>query len=225
MKNVILLFLVSFSTSSFAQIGLSSYYTQSSAPVWQDMMKDKQRNSIFVGTAFGINYGFRLKKKRIEFTPELTYAKFYNVLNSAVDPVTLSTIQFIQFNFNTNLYLLDFGEDCNCPTFSKQNLVVKKGLFLQISPGYMYSTYQNGTHSANGSNNFHIGAGIGLDIGLSKKLTVTPLIRAKQHFNANWEDLDQWLSDSQDPDIETHDNISNIFQFEFGVTARYRLKE
>lgn len=87
------------------------------------------------------------------------------------------------FQFKTNIYLFDFGGDCDCPTFGKQGAQLQKGFFLQLSPGYTYYQTENIFASeAQKNTGFTLGAGMGLDIGLSNLLTLTPLVAVRRGF-------------------------------------------
>jgi hypothetical protein len=68
--------------------------------------------------------------------------------------------------------------DCHCPTFSKQNDLVKKGLFIQIIGAFQNERSKTAiTQYTNWHQNLSAGIGAGLDIGISDFITLTPLIQ------------------------------------------------
>ena len=229
MKNTILvLSLLFFCNSISAQLNLSTFYSKINATDWQTQIDSKlgNQNNLNYNQAFtfGLSYWFRLPQKRVEFTPEISYADFEGEYVFPNDGQFNVDIHLHQLNFHTNIYILDFAGDCNCPTFGKQEPIFKKGLFLQVSPGVMFSSYNVNEGDVSNATSFQIGAGIGLDIGLSENFTITPIFRAKQHFNVNWLNLDQYLIEGNE-NFEDHDNLSNILQFEAGLQFGIRWKK
>ena len=93
---------------------------------------------------------------------------------------------------NTNIYFLDLLGDCNCPTFSKQGPTINKGIFLQLSPGLTYwnqsYTSQSGDNEASNIT-FSIAAGLGVDIGITDLITLTPFGGLRYYPEIEWTDL------------------------------------
>ncbi len=118
----------------------------------------------------GLAYWTRLKNKRIEFYPSI----FWQHLSSTND----SPVAIQENDFGSRIWIVaypfDFGSDCNCPTFSKQNELLKKGFFMQLSPEYIFT--DNG--------DFSINAGMGLDIGITNLLTVSPSLNYRRTFSS-----------------------------------------
>ncbi len=229
MKKLLIAIIYLVSTSCmFGQINLSSYFSKINAKDWQSQIDSKlgNQNNLNYQQAFsfGVSYWFRLPQRRIEFTPEISYADFEGQYTYPNDGTFDVDIHFHQFNFHTNIYFLDFEGDCHCPTFGKQDPILKKGLFFQISPGVMFSSYNVNNGDISKATSFQIGAGLGLDIGLSENFTITPIVRLKQHFNVNWVNLDQYLIEGNG-DFENHDNLSNILQLEAGLQFGIRWKK
>ena len=75
-----------------------------------------------------------------EFLPELSY-EFSDGLVSA-QPAEVSFSSF-NMNLNINVYPLDFYNDCDCPTFSKEGGPLEKGFHFIISPGVRYYKWDN----------------------------------------------------------------------------------
>lgn len=129
------------------------------------------------GFGLGLDYWFRLKKRRVEFLPEVYYHASASSLN--IDDFTGMSLAQWGVNGNVQFYLLDFEEDCDCPTFSKQGSGIDKGFFIHVSPGIGYDqfsmTRNSGKVNENSGLRFNVGAGLGMDIGVSDFLTVTPM--------------------------------------------------
>lgn len=240
----IIIFVCTISQNVSAQIGITGTYTTIDAPNWQQNM--------FEGTRFdfsndfrwdssiklGVDYHFKLPEYRIEFLPGVFYAGFKQdaIFNNttAIESTAAFKVNIIDASFNTNIYFLDIEGDCNCPTFSKDGSVMKKGLFFQVSPGLTYTQNQiiqsiTGSELATNYTDVsaNLGIGLGVDIGLSDFLTITPLVRFKRHFNVEWELLHFNLSgDPQSSVAESDPNdISPINQFEAGLRVEFRWKD
>jgi len=134
------------------------------------------------GFQAGLEYYFRLKSNRVEFHPMLGYRRSFE---SEMAPGYYSSIDL---DFNAAFYLFDFEGDCNCPTFSKQGTLVKKGFFFELQPGV---GYQSITLLEAQSSNMVVKLGIaaGLDIGLSDQYTMTPFISGTRIFSGEWDAL------------------------------------
>jgi hypothetical protein len=146
------------------------------------------------GLQASVEYGFRLKEKRLEFHPGLGYRFSWN--NRNYDGYFNS----IDLDLNTSIYPFDFGGDCDCPTFSKDGNVLKKGFFLEVSPGVAYqiltrlrSDPDNPSKLPIRSKNFvwKIGGAAGIDIGITEQFTLTPMFSATWLSSSEWEGLRQ----------------------------------
>ena len=139
------------------------------------------------GLQASLEYGFRLKEKRLEFHPGLGYRfTFFEKKDNYSGADLRGYFNAIDLDFNTSIYPFDFGGDCDCPTFSKDGNVIKKGFFLEVSPGLTYQTLYREDyitipdtwpmHPISSSNlAWKISLGAGLDIGLTEEFTLTPL--------------------------------------------------
>lgn len=137
----------------------------------------------------GIDYWFTLGKKRIEFLPEIAFAYGQTKVTDNID----ASLNRFVFNFHTQIYALDLNEDCNCPTFAKQGPSINKGFFLHFTPGISYSLLEFTvtdpidpgpavTSTSSDVLTFHAGLGLGMDIGLSELVTITPM--ASYYFHS-----------------------------------------
>ncbi len=128
------------------------------------------------GYEVGLNYWFRLPTKRVEFMPTIYYGSA-NYSSPATGKFSEVGVQF-----KTNIYPFDFGGDCDCPTFGKQGPQLQKGFFLQLSPGYaLYRS--SGIGETDNRTGFTLGGGVGLDIGLSNLVTITPVASVRHGFS------------------------------------------
>lgn len=185
-KAFILICVVSaFFTIGNAQFGVRVKYNHQALPGWEPkvtLLTKSDQSVLKSGYEAGVDYWFRLKKRRVEFMPELAYGYGTTTYNSSQDLSSLN-LQQLWTNMHIQLYALDLEGDCNCPTFSKQGSGINKGLFFHITPGIgwyqskaEYSVGDTFSTLNNSGSIFRIGGGIGLDIGISDLLTVTPQI-------------------------------------------------
>lgn len=143
----------------------------------------------------GIDYWLRLKNTRIEFLPTLSYGQ--QVLDPQISSDGLASEelegfqiqhQYASFFVHTNIYLFDLSGDCDCPTFSKSDPIFRKGFFLQIAPGvsWFQTDVQLGEQGTEEREEllFGIGAGIGLDLGISDLITISPMVGGRYYPNA-----------------------------------------
>lgn len=185
-----MLFLIS-STGLYAQIGIRGGYGTSHFDAWQGYAYSRidSKNARFLQNSWnvGVDYWFRLKSRRIEFMPEIGFTQFAPSTVDGVD-YNLSSVNAI---FNVHVYPLDLAEDCNCPTFSKQGNTIKKGFFIHVSPLLRYYL-QNAKGIQDVSSSTLAGgvrAGLGIDVGLSDFLTLSPMVAYEYTASSNWKNL------------------------------------
>lgn len=131
----------------------------------------------------GPAYWFRIKSRRIEFNPAilLDYMKSSNLTNA----LNLKETQ-LNLSIPIMLYPMDFGNDCNCPTFNKQGQFFKKGFHFIINPklGYINQVFETDADPVkNNGIFFSLGAGAGIDIGINKTWTFSPSFIFSKSFN------------------------------------------
>ena len=187
-RKLFLIMLLFYSFQVHSQVGAGAGFVQWNTD-WDDVLeKDDPTNSPLVF----IDYWFRLRNKRVEFLPTV----FFQQSNDWPYDYNRYGIQW-----NTNFYPLDFGDDCNCPTFSKQNETFKKGFFIQLSPELgvwnlelKHDDILDNDVKLEKSFQFSIGAGVGLDIGLSELITLTPIARYRYSLPLKWPELEEYPS-------------------------------
>ncbi|MEM1221080.1 MAG: hypothetical protein AAGH79_19320, partial [Bacteroidota bacterium] len=166
----ILLFCLSlcFSGLLSAQFGVATFANFQSND-WTFPVDDNSPSLLNeIGGEVAVHYWFRLPKKRVEFQPTLYFG---STSGNGFD----GGMKEFGFQFKTNIYLFDFGTDCNCPTFGKQGPSLQKGFFVQLSPGYAIYDLEIPTANLENTSGFTFGGGVGIDFGLSNLLTITPI--------------------------------------------------
>ncbi|MEZ5044039.1 MAG: hypothetical protein R2828_29355 [Saprospiraceae bacterium] len=214
-----------FSFSLQAQFGVKGAYHFSDAADWQAFSTENGAAESIIGNGWsvGVDYWFRLKKHRVEFLPELNYS----LLQQDFPNLGWSNdASFTSFFFNTNLYIFDLKGDCDCPTFSKQGPTLKKGVFIQLSPGISYAaselTLPSTTLKAN-TVAFSIGAGIGFDLGLSDLLTLSPMLGLRYYPGIQWDTFAATKAETDN--FPVLDNTSSLNQWYAGLRLGIRLDQ
>ncbi|MFN8281225.1 MAG: hypothetical protein U0V49_13180 [Saprospiraceae bacterium] len=137
-----------------------------------------------LGGEIGIQYWWRLKNRRVEFTPGFHIATDIGRKNSFQN-YNLTNIQAALL-VPVQIYPLSFKDDCNCPTFKKQGTFFKKGLHFIVQPGLSVNR-RNIAHDSIATSDVTItvvlGIGAGLDIGLNRSLTLTPFVLYQIYLN------------------------------------------
>lgn len=180
MRTLLLIsaFLLSWLSPNKAQLALSYSRMEIGQSSWNQLAESLNEPQPF--NAFnGLNLGFwfRLKSYRWEFLPELQYESMLKTSK----PEYSYEVSTYSFRLHNRIYLFDFFNDCNCPTFSKQNTFFKRGFFLEFSPGLSLPKLQYTDETGNIKRKMlpvlQLSIGTGLDIGLSDSFTLTPLLR------------------------------------------------
>lgn len=218
MKKLLLaLGLVFFASQSFCQLSLVGGYKTFNPDGWNDEFIALLNHEPYpmAGWQVGLNYWFRLRKRRIEFAPELSYARFQMNFETGILEHAA-----IGFHFNTDFYVFDLAGDCNCPTFSKDGNFFSKGFFVELSPGVTVVSNQvqsTGTIAENTEGTdvaFGGAVGAGLDLGFSDLFTITPLVRLHYYPDFDW-----------DYDLNPANMQTDLKQLFLGLRFRLHFKE
>ncbi len=202
-----------------AQAGVQASWNSLQAPTWSDLLQERYATDPLPATGWhlGLDYWFRLKNRRLEFTPELGFSRLaFQAEEGAF------SLQALGFQLHTNLYFLDFDNDCSCPTFSKQGSFLEKGLFLQLSPGWMRWQLKAPTETGEtteSSGAFVLGVGVGLDVGVHDLLTLTPFLRW------NFVPALSWNALAPQPQPEPASTESTLQMLQLGLRLGLRWKE
>lgn len=204
------------SATGFAQLAISS-----SANFGQTRwgFENEQITNLFdwdLGNEIALGYWFRLPKKRVEFLPTIYYAGS----NSPSSPVEGGAIKLQEYGleFKVNIYPFDFGGDCDCPTFGKQGPKLEKGFFVQLAPGYSFYDLGLSEAGLNGGNGFTYSGGIGLDIGVTNLLTITPYANARVGTGLFIKDVE--ITDMDGTIL--NENSPKLTTFQLGLRALFR---
>lgn len=162
-----------------AQIGIQGQFR---LPVSMSESSDLADPLIRSGWQVGAIYSIRQSGIRIEILPGVHY------LQTSAE--SLSGHSFsgsgAQASLDIRLYPMDLYGDCKCPTFSRKGQVIKKGFFLEAGFGGFYLNQETSVDSES-STNFFGRIGAGLDIGLSRRWTMTPGVRLQyEHHLHAW---------------------------------------
>ncbi|MEO7176239.1 MAG: autotransporter domain-containing protein [Saprospiraceae bacterium] len=232
MATCLVVFFSSVVTPSQAQIGVNLGYTGLTARKWENIMnlKNFEFDSPFgPGLHVGVDYAYKLKDIRIEVVPELNM-QFYKETQEIPDEfVKLDlAMTYAGLDINGHFYLLDLYGECDCPTFSKKGPWLNKGLFIIATlGGGMYLKKATNTltdvdgidstaHIDDNSFAMRIGLGLGMDIGVSKTFTVTPMIKFQFSPAVRWDGFADVGPVRQNLDL-TDQEKSGILRFTAGV--------
>lgn len=159
-----------------AQIGISAQFL--SYPLeYEEELYGTDFYDASVGFAF--DYWLRLKNYRWEMVPTLSANFGQGIETDAIFSNTEVNMWASKFHIKNNLYILDFKNDCDCPTFSKQSGWFSKSFFLQVSPGISYhklTANAEGLDTNLNDSRFQaeLGLGAGFDFGISDLITISP---------------------------------------------------
>ncbi len=185
--RLITIFLILCPLASYGQYGINIKYLFGQSETLDSV------NLSQYGIQGSIEYSFRLKQKRIEFHPGLGYRFTFN--EDRYD----GYFSAFDLDLNTAIYPFDFEGDCDCPTWSKDGTLIKKGFFIELSPGISYQTLHRDkfisfadpqpTPLQSSDFVFKLGAAAGLDIGLTEQFTLTPMFSYIMFSGNDWAGL------------------------------------
>lgn len=224
-----------FGSTLKAQIGMSYGYIQQENLTWDQILLEKgilsAEETIFSqGHRLSLEYWFRLPKQRIEFYPELNISIQESSFsdNLFTYQINLQAINY-GLDLKTQIYFLDFKGDCDCPTFSKNDPIFKKGIYLLLSPGvYIQNKSINSSSQTfsmdqvNQSVNLKLGAGFGLDIGITDLVTLSPFYLFELHKKTEWNALKSLPQSSISILDPIQDSAAMINRHIFGLKIHFR---
>ncbi len=135
----------------------------------------------------GLVYTFRNPRMRTEWVTGISYGQL------ALDGQNSSgQNRIFSAGVDFRIYPMDLYGDCMCPTFSRKGDVFQKGFFWEAGLGGQSMQLQpepveGWWHS------FYGRLGMGLDIGLSRHLTITPGVRIQYNHRYH-----PWGSDQEE---------------------------
>ncbi|WP_116124553.1 hypothetical protein [Lewinella sp. IMCC34183] len=195
-----------------AQVGISTFYNSNDATVSLDNgAREEYPIPYGSGAEVALNYWFRLPKNRVEFLPTVYYAQ-----TTADGP----RWREYGFQFKTNVYVFDLATDCDCPTFGKQGPRLDKGFFIQLAPGVARHSLPGLSLQVESSpsTTFSLGAGVGIDFGLSNLVTLTPLLSLRHHFG----DFNGDVTFTDDNGVSPGSIETRLTTYQVGLQATFR---
>ena len=218
MNNYFLCFLFSVILIPFsqAQFGISGQILSYPIVEWEEQIGDNFHDISYGGA---IDYWMRLKNYRWEMVPTISFNTSSKVSSESVAGGSDINMSAYKFHFKNNVYPLDFKNDCDCPTFSKQSGWFQKSLFIQLAPGYaLHRVNVSPTEIIEGIipldqniHSFEVVLGVGFDIGISDFLTISP------YFNYVYNTNKSIQLSILNPIIE-----ANMNHYLFGVRLGFR---
>ncbi len=205
--------------NSHAQVGARGGYLAHAGGGWKNTGSNGSvRQLPGSGASAGIDYALRMKKIRLELIPELNFSQFGTSATNGLETRNHWYSLFVHLQ----VYPFDLKGDCDCPTFSKQGNILKKGFFLTVAPGLSYQ--RNALYIQPSSPTpalidrylaVSTGIGAGLDIGISEQLTISPLVLWRYFPHLKWADLAQQGADQEEV---------SLAQWQAGMRVSWRLK-
>lgn len=192
----------------YSQFGVFTAYQQSDFKTWNEMVTAELEMGGDVlkhGFQAGLDYGFGLKTVRIDLYPAI----FFRYANSenASEAVGINLYHFesmirqFGMGLQANIYPLDLlsRQSRECPSFYRRGERFKKGWFIAAKPSLIYS-------SKSGYLSNHLieiiprtvskiiidfTIGTGLDIGITKKFSLTPYVMYGFSVGERWNGLSE----------------------------------
>ncbi len=200
-RLISLVFFLNIGTFLFGQIGIDYAYLNQSYPEWTQLLIDNQVSNNSEKPVFqnahriGIEYWLRIPNYRVEFFPQINITR---QLSSYINNIQTTTLESHVYGIDlkTQIYFLDFHGDCDCPTFSNNEPIIKKGTYFIFSPGaYIFSGQINQTTTGiqlvakELNSSFRLGLGLGIDIGINDLFSISPYYKYEIHRPFSWDEL------------------------------------
>jgi len=206
---------MSINTVIHAQFGVTVRYSMDNFDHWSTVTEAINGEELWTNhIEYAVDYWFKPGKRRAEYSLE---GKFLRTSTDQISPggnQRKYNLSGFGIGVKGNYYILDFGSDCQCPTFSKEGNLVKKGLFLQLNGGLTYFR-KEAEFFANPKDNsvgLNVGFGVGLDIGVSDMLTITPVVNYVLYPLVSWDryGLQHGILDQTNPNSTTKINMLQL---------------
>lgn len=222
MRFLLLVFSFLFYTNiSFAQLqgGISGTYFTQSIPEWEAAVLGTRSNEQLLKSGFGQAVDLKIagfENYRIQFH-----------LNAGTNKATTS-LENRQFKLRKNdiglsgkIFILSLEADCDCPTFSREAGFLEKGLFVEVLAGASFiqsEMTETSTLISEGNEVvFKAGLGLGVEIGITDYVTISPFVRYQHYFNAEWEGLQTDIAAFDQTTVTAGSDSTPINQFSAGI--------
>lgn len=228
-KAVLGLLLLAFGYTTHAQLGFSAGYSNFNFSDWETQIRQEFGSGaqLFeLGSRVGVNYRLPLKDVRIEFLPSIEYATALSssFTSTGQGQILTETYDLDIFGayLKAKVYPFSFKADCTCPTFHQGGQFFEKGFFLMGLAGIERVATQyaleGGDESSTASNDEwrpSFGGGLGIDIGLSDFLTLSPFVTAQ--FSTDFDGTHLF------PNAINDNGTSDLFQLFGGINLTIQL--
>ncbi|MEZ4907907.1 MAG: hypothetical protein R2771_09795 [Saprospiraceae bacterium] len=216
----ILYFIIGFnSTQLNGQIGIEIIGVDSKFNEWDKLIDDyanEDYNFFDYEVGGGINYWFRLKEYRVEFTPGFyyLYSKFkYDNPSCSYE----YHYQSLGTEFDINLYPFDFMRrtyEKDCPSFNNRGQWFSKSFFFQFSPGlYVSKMDLSGKDIIDYDMAGKFDFGIGVDMKLSNHILLAPILKYGFLLGQEWKGLGDFHGEPAYNEITSGNFLSFTLSF------------
>ena len=177
-----------------AQIGVHFKTISTKGSDWNTIISldlSSEEKVFTTGFEYGVDWWLRLKKYRIEWTPQLSYGKSESTFITSGGNLRSYKIQMFNFTMNNNIYIFDLKEP-DCPRYGLQKDIFKKGFFLQVSPGitsFKQFFAIEGNAQETSTTTFKIGLGAGMDFVIGNIISITPYAKMNFYPLVSWDQL------------------------------------
>lgn len=207
--------------SANAQFGIRVSQNFNKAGSWDDFISNEigRSESVFTSSqSYTLDYWLRLPNHRVEFYPNISYHRATDLITNigVGGSESTSVLDQIGAGLLVHIYAFDFTGDCDCPTFSKQGGLVKKGFFFMGGVGADFARKKFGDGDlADGNFDVKASLGLGIDIGLTDLLTITPFVQIQRYFDVSGHNLSEVFN-------STGNISSSINQLQVGLRLGLR---
>jgi len=214
-KPIVLLLVLylSWDQNLCGQAGFFATYQQSDFKTWKEMITEnlpEGHATLKNGFQTGLDYGFGLENVRIDLFPGAFYRFAKSEQSSLAHELYLyafeSTIHQIGIGIQVNIYPLDLlsRQSMECPSFYRGAEKFTKGWFIAAKPSLIYSM-KTGLPSyfpdvaiepqTSSKVILDFAIGTGLDIGINKKISLTPYIMYGFSVGERWNGLSNYFEE------------------------------
>ncbi len=172
---------------SYAYNGLSNGSTS-------DLQSSTTSNLNRVGV--GLEYRFKHSYYRWYGAPVMGWNHFDQSKVEVTDNIETKThvnTNIYTLGFRTSIYPFNLQGDCNCPTWTRENPFFKRGFYIFLTPQIAVLHGVNKVETKdidllikNSLGYAQIGGGVGLDIGLGPRFTLTPELMMQSFLFRLW---------------------------------------
>ena len=225
-KHLLFIMAIFLSLGIKAQVGIHFKQINTKAVDWNRIISldlSSEKKVFSSGFEYGIDWWLRLKKYRIEWTPEISYAKAESDYVTTGGNHRLYKLEMINFVANNNIYIFDLKEP-DCPRYGLQGDIFKKGFFIQLSPGvthFIQNFTIEGSQLEAKTTAFKLGFGVGMDVVLWNLISFTPYAKMNFYPLVKWDQLRETHAEAS-PHITS--GSSSINQIQLGIRIGLRPK-